>query len=192
MQRTTSDPPSSSTTPSPTTTLITTTKTAKAQNDSNLDYFSLESVQSDGKNNFYSIFWILILVTSVALIVVLASIVLAVKKSDCCCRNRRDRIAAFKKAGGAGEDPESGKSGESGPKKLDKSQSEFIKSVTGVDSGSILNSPAFVLYSNSVRPGHRKPEAATRHKIYKSGSQHSYQGPSIQNLRHCHCSIDLK
>ena len=102
------------------------------------------------------------LVISIVLILVSILIGVATKKKLCCKSNQ---LAAFKKSDNVGDDSPVDVNE---PKKKDKFETEFIKSVTGGDSAAILNSPAFVLYSNSVRPGHRD-----RERVYKSRSRQS-------------------
>ena len=105
------------------------------------------------------------LVISIVLILVSILIGVATKKKLCCKSNQ---LAAFKKSDNVGDDSPVDVNEQK--KKKDKFESEFIKSVTGGDSAAILNSPAFVLYSNSVRPGHRDRE---RERVYKSRSRQS-------------------
>jgi hypothetical protein len=91
------------------------------------------------------------LVISIVLILVLALIAFLMKKKLCCYKNRQLAAAAFDKSDSCEA---------SGDKKSDKSQSEFIKSVTvgvDVDAASVLRSPAaFVLYNNAASS--RDPE----------------------------------
>ena len=103
------------------------------------------------------------LVISIVLILVSILIGVATKKKLCCKSNQ---LVAFKKSDNVGDD--SPVDVNEPKKKKDKFESEFIKSVTGGDSADILNSPAFVLYSNSVRLGHRD-----RERVYKSRSRQS-------------------
>lgn len=132
-------------------------KTRKAQNDSSVDYYSLESVQNaKNKSSISDVFWILMLVISFVIVLVLAFIAFATKKKLCCFK--RTQLAAFKKTDVSAVDepvdePEVGK-------KMDKSQSEFIKSVTG-GNAEILNSPNFVLNPTGTRTRNRE-------RIYES------------------------
>ena len=97
------------------------------------------------------------LVISIVLILVLALIVFVTKKKLFCFK--RTQLDAFKKSDKGAVDelevdePEVGK-------KMDKSQSEFIKSVTG-GSAEILNSPNFAIYPTGTR-------IVNRERMYRS------------------------